>query len=311
VDVKNRLIELLNASLGQTATLRKSDSQAIYFCPKCNHYKKKLEISIDINQSSFGKYHCWICDLRGKSLDTLFSKLNLNKTYLHQIHELLGIRFSNLIHTFKEPTLSLPLNFKSLFIKNDSIEYKHIIHYLKIRNVGLIDICRYNIGYCNSGEFINFVIIPSYDKFGKLNYFSARNIYDGFIKYRNAESSKDIIGFESFINFSEPITIVEGVFDAIAVRNNAIPLFGTELQNTLKQTLITTRPPKINIMLDNTALNSAIKIADTLLNFNLNVHLIHLPKKDPSEMGFEAVYKMLKSSKKLDFKTLIQYKLIT
>ena len=45
--------------------------------------------------------------------------------------------------------------------------------------------------------------------------------------------SKDIIGFNLFINWNEPIVIVEGAFDAIAVKRNAIPLFGKVILDKL------------------------------------------------------------------------------
>ena len=33
------------------------------------------------------------------------------------------------------------------------------------------------------------------------------------MKYRNSTTSKDIIGFDLFINWDEPIILCEGVFD--------------------------------------------------------------------------------------------------
>ena len=52
-------------------------------------------------------------------------------------------------------------------------------------------------------------------------------------KYKNPPMSKDTVGFELFINWNEPIVLCEGVFDAIAIRNNAIPLLGKFLSKTL------------------------------------------------------------------------------
>jgi hypothetical protein len=42
--------------------------------------------------------------------------------------------------------------------------------------------------------------------------------------------SRDIIGFELFINWNVPIILCEGVFDAIAIKRNAIPLLGKTIQ---------------------------------------------------------------------------------
>ena len=68
---------------------------------------------------------------------------------------------------------------------------------------------KYNIGYCESGLFSNRVIIPSYDEDGKLNFFVGRDIYDSPMKYKNSSTTKDVVGFELFINWNEPIVLCE------------------------------------------------------------------------------------------------------
>ena len=103
------------------------------------------------------------------------------------------------------------------------------------RGIRPADIVKYNIGYCEGGEYSNRIIIPSYDSEGVLNYFVSRAIYDGPMKYKNPKVSKDVIGFDLFINWKEPIVLCEGVFDAITIRRNAIPLFGKTIQKIRKQ----------------------------------------------------------------------------
>ena len=44
------------------------------------------------------------------------------------------------------------------------------------------------------------------------------------MKYRNSTTSKDIIGFDLFINWDEPIILCEGVFDQMAFKKTLIPL---------------------------------------------------------------------------------------
>ena len=38
---------------------KKSGNEYIFFCPNCNHHKKKLSINIDKNC-----FKCWICNLK-------------------------------------------------------------------------------------------------------------------------------------------------------------------------------------------------------------------------------------------------------
>ena len=58
------------------------------------------------------------------------------------------------------------------------------------------------------------------------------------MKYRNSTTTKDIVGFDLFINWDEPIILCEGVFDAMAFKRNAIPLFGKTVMDTLMKKII-------------------------------------------------------------------------
>ena len=125
---------------------------------------------------------------------------------------------------------------------------------------------------------------------------------------------KDIIGFELFVNWNDPsgITIVEGTFDAIAVRNNVIPLFGTTLTFSLKLAIITNKVKRINIILDNDALKQAINIFDRIEDLQSNqidIHLIRLEDKDPSVLGFKAINELIEKSKPYGFEDIIRAKL--
>ena len=68
-----------------------------------------------------------------------------------------------------------------------------------------------------------------------------------------------------FINWNEPIVLVEGVFDAIAIRNNAIPLLGKFPSKTLVMRLVEKKVKKIYIALDEDARKDAIKLSKFLI----------------------------------------------
>jgi DNA primase len=169
---------------------------------------------------------------------------------------------------------------------------------------------RYNIGYCDGGQFHGRVLIPSYDASGQLNFYSTRSVFeDAKMKYVNSYSSKDIIGFEMFVDYNQPITLVEGAFDAIAIRNNAIPLFGKTLSNKLKSSLICNTVRKVNIVLDNDALFDSIRISEFLLKNNIETKVVKLDGKDPSEIGFEKTWELIENTPVLDFESLFRMKL--
>lgn len=292
--------------------MRKGGYQATYFCPVCNHIKRKLEISLN-EDSSFGNYHCWVCHFSGKHLGSLFTKLNATQSQLDQLFDLtkdVRINKSKVISPDK-PKLSLPLDFIPMSSPYTNILYKHALLYLKKRGIGMADIIRYNIGYCESGEYRDCVIIPSYDENGELNYFSSRSFYSSSkIKYRNAPFSKNIVGFECFINYDEPISLTEGAFDAIAIRNNAIPLFGTIVSKNLKEKLLLHKTKRVNLILDNDAMRESIRAMQELWRWGINVHLIKLNDKDPSELGFKKIHDLINNSNSTDFEDFIYYKLM-
>ena len=107
--------------------------------------------------------------------------------------------------------------------------------------------------------------------------------------HKNPKVSKDIIGFELFINWNEPITIVEGVFDAMAVKRNAIPLFGKIILDNLKKQIIESSVKDIYIALDTDARKKALDICQYFIDNGINVYLIELGDKDPSDLGYSAM----------------------
>ena len=315
---KSEVISLLNKLLKQSPTIRKGGTQLKYYCPECKHYKKKLEISIE-DGHKFGIMHCWVCGFSG-NLYTLLKYLNAAQSYYIKLG-LLTRKIKktkptdNLEDLFKddeELTIhnTLPREFQPLYQVDNSIEYKHAINYLKKRGITKYDILKYNIGFCKTGDFYNRIIIPSYDRHGNLDFYTGRAIYKTmFYSHKTCEFNKNIVGFESTVNFNEPITIVEGPFDAVTVRYNSIPLFGKSLSSKLKAELVSNKSPRINILLDNDALQSAIYMCEILMNNGVNVYLIELKDKDPSVLGFDKTWEIIDSTPQLTFAGLIKYKI--
>ena len=314
---QTEVVTILNKALKQSAKIRKG-TDAVYFCPVCKHYKRKLEIN-----TVTGKYHCWVCGLSGTSLKTLFKKLGLSGEYLSQIYKntetyrkLPQNDISAILEIFSEKKadiveqLMLPKEYRSFYDEELTLTGRHALKYLKSRNITKYDVLRYNIGYCEGGQFHGRILIPSYDASGHLNFYSTRSVFeDAKMKYVNSFGSKDIIGFEMFVDYHQPITLVEGAFDTISVRNNAIPLFGKTLSNKLKSALICNTVKKVNIVLDNDALSDSIRISEFLLKNNIETRLVKLDGKDPSEIGFAKTWELINNTPVLDFESLFRSKL--
>jgi len=312
--LQSKLLSLLNEVMGQTAKLRKGGTQAVYFC-QCGHYKRKLETLLEPPYA----FNCWVCHFSG-NVYTLLKSYKATPAHYAQLYSIIGDSWGSWKNSHKndDQIRALPEDFISLSSppKRDAEysehmqEYRRAMSYLKTRGITMEDICRYNIGYCETGIYRDCVVIPSYDDEGKINYFSCRSYYpSNWVKYKNAPFSKDIVGFECFVNYDEPVTLVEGVFDAIAVRNNAVPLFGTMLPTRLKEQLVIHKTKRVNIVLDNDAMREAVRAAQELWKWGVNVHLVTLPLKDPSELGFYVVHDLIERSRPFEFEDLIYQKL--
>ena len=143
-----------------------------------------------------------------------------------------------------------------------------------------------------------------------MNYFVSRAFYkEDKQKHKNPKISKDIIGFEMFINWAEPIILCEGSFDAIAIKRNAIPLFGKIIQPALQKKIIQEHVRDIYICLDADALKNAIQIAQRFMGEGLNVYFVELANEDASELGFEKITNILADTDVLTFEGLMHLKM--
>ncbi len=156
------------------------------------------------------------------------------------------------------------------------------------------------------------IIIPSYDYLGKLNYFTARSFEkEPYIKFRNPDSSRNIIPNEHLINWNLPLVLCEGMFDAIAIKRNAIPLLGKNIQSNLMKKIVTSTVKKIYIALDTDAIKQAIRFAEEFINEGKEVYLVELKGKDPSEMGFNHFTKLIQNTTPLTQYNLMEKKLFS
>ena len=304
---KQQVINILDDVLGP-GTSMKGDEQA-HYCPFCHHHKKKLQINIQTQ-----KWHCWVCDSKGKRIQSLLRRLHVDSHKLKKIYEIYGddyVVYSNNTEDEKVE-LRLPNEFRSLLEEPKGLNptFRKVKEYARKRGITQGDIKRYNIGYCDSGHYANRIIIPSYDNDNRLNYFIARSVYDEEkFKYKNPPVSKNVIMFENQINWNEPITLVEGVFDAMAVKRNAIPLLGKFVPKILNDTIYKKEVKSINILLDEDAQEQALYYTMQFQNQGITTKNIKPSDKDAGEMGFSQINSILKNTEETEFGDIISQKL--
>jgi len=302
-----KLLQLLESVLGKGKPT--SGNNVAFFSPFTSHYKPKLEIDINTTSDGQNAWHCWISDKKGRSINSLFKQLKLGKQYFEQLSKIIkSSKYKNFDTDVKQiETISLPEEYIPLWKHKKSPDFRNAISYLRRRGVTIFDILKYRIGYCESGEYSGKIIIPSYDCNGQLNYFVSRAFYKADkYKHKNPKISKDIIGFDLTINWAQPIILCEGAFDAIAIKRNAIPLFGKIIQPQLQKKIIEQRVKDIYICLDADAIRNALNIAKRFMDEGLNVYFIELQQEDASDLGFKKITEIIEETGVMTFQRLME-----
>jgi len=268
-------LEILERSFGRFFS---TGEECLFQCPKCEHHKRKLSVNIEKNV-----FKCWICGYSGIDISSLVKRYAPYSEYSKWLSygEPIDLtRFEDIFATEstreEKPVVNLPESFKTLTGKVASYGARHAISYLKHRGIDKEDILNWKIGYCDTGDYAKRVCVPSFGENGDLNYFIARSYANQFPKYKNPPVSRDVIFNDLYIDWDEPIVLVEGIFDAIKAVN-AIPILGSSLgENSKLFKKIVKCRKEVYIALDSDAESKERKIIRNLMDYDIEVRKINL-----------------------------------
>lgn len=304
--------------LGEPKKHNRIRHQLQYNCPICDEGNNKGNLEINYAKLVMKCWKC--CDLSDGLSGSLRKLIKQFGTHLDvKLYDNLtdGITYSTISGETKTiiQSIELPKEFTTFLKGNPSdITYKEAFNYLKDRGIDLQTIIKYNIGYCPTGTYKGRIIIPSYDKNGKLNYFVGRSFVGHKQKYKNPQIPKeDIIANEMNINWDSTIYLVEGMFDMIGIGiRNTIPLLGKVLHNKLYSTILEKANGNVVILLDPDARKQAIQMYHKLNGGRLmgRIRFIDLPDgMDISDVnkngGREEVIKVLYQNRELTLQDII------
>ena len=281
------IIKILNEILGKPRSHNDSTGQISYDCPVCSYEIKELDHSdgkgnLEINYK-LGVYKCWACSETHDTHGILRFLIKKHGTKKHLKRYDLLVPEDQSITKKQYSPVKLPKEFILFYTASDGIKlthhYKRAMSYLRSRNVTDDLIKKYSMGFCYTGEYVDRIIIPSYDNEMDLNYFVARS-YDTRtkMKYKNPEAEKEIIIWnEHLIDWDEPIYLVEGPFDSVFLPNS-IPMLGKVLSEKLFS-VIYEKAKKVIIVLDGDAWDDAEKLYHKLNGGRLlgKVWVVKLP----------------------------------
>ena len=299
-------IDLVTSAFGE-GILSKDSKNISVVCPECGSHKslrkRKLSICLDT-----GLYHCWVCELKGKNIAYLAKKIGAFKNVI----EGLSAAFGNLSSEGtieEEEVFSLPDDFSLLSLRSCRTS-KIAKSYLYSRGFSDQDILKYKAGISNEFEFTNRIIFPSFDEELNLNFFLSRS-YDKSqkIPYRNCiKSKKEIIFNENLVDWSQELVLVEGVFDAVKVKKNVACMLGSWIDENhlLFRKIITNKTPVV-LALDPDARGKAMKIAQKLSEYCVNVRMTSHDDTDFGDMTPLQVENYINSAKHFDVTNRIGY----
>ena len=283
----------------------RSSDEYLFHCPKCKHHNKKMSINLDLNV-----FKCWICDYSSRGIHRLIRRYGDFKTRkeweklddkidLSSTASLEDLFKVDVEEECEKQHVSMPKSFKSLTSRHCKPTAIYPKKYLKKRNLTGQDVLTWKIGYCDAGEYSGRIIIPSFDADGDLNYFIARSYDDNWMKYKNPPASKDVVFNELFVDWTNDLVIVEGVFDAI-VAGNSVPLLGSTLREDSKlfKKLVQHDTP-IYMALDADASSKEAKIIKKLLTYDFEVYKIDTSGYDDVGSMPRSVFQERKESAQL------------
>lgn len=311
--INKKLLSFFEKILGRSK--EHNNGNFSFKCPWKNHRKSRLWINF-----LTGDFQCFACqDLRGRDFFTLLKKIDGSKYQFEQLKEIInndnGINYQEVnLSSKNNDKLKLPDGFWPLIKKRKTIEYKNALSYIKNkRNISWDKIKKYNIGYTEKGKYSRRIIIPSYDKKGNLNYFVTRTYYENkYLKYKNPQINRNnIVPFELYISWNIPLIIVEGMFDAISIDYNCVPLLGKMIPNKLIEECVKHDMPYIYLILDGDAISDYFSVITRFRSNDINVKPIFLEENnDPSDLSNNDIFIKCKEAEIVDEKTLLHLKMI-
>jgi len=276
-------------------TLSKDGHNINIWCPFCKHSNKnKLKLAIHLEKNI---YHCWLCDKKGSNISYLVSRLSPGKqdkaAKLFKSSNKKTGDFDFILNSLndcwslsKDDTeniepIDFPEDFRLLatdFNSNDP-DIRDIFKYALNRGLSKHKLWLLKVGYSHKKEFRRSLIIPSLDENGEINFYTSRKIdvssKDSY-KYKNASVQKKSIVFNDInIDWSLPLTIVEGPLDLLKTNDNATCLLGSSLtEDMLLFKKIVKNSTEINLALDSDVYYKTIEISDLLSSYNIKVNIL-------------------------------------
>lgn len=279
------LTSILTSSFGELKKHSHGDQIQVN-CPHCaklyNNYEPDDKYNLEINLNK-RVYKCWKCEISGPlpKLLKYYAKRDIYNLYLENFDEIdYKLQYNDQEDEIYKQVI-LPKEFIP-FSKMDKDLPSHLEAYNYIKYTRGIDdniINDLNIGFCEEGYYKNRIVIPSYDKNNKLNYFITRTYVNDKITYIKPKFHQDVIFNENRLDWNSTLYVVEGAFDYISIPINTLCLLGKDFIPYVFEKVVNYKPPLVFI-LDSDAIKQTIKYINIFDNMSINnIKFVELPNK--------------------------------
>lgn len=255
-------------------------------CPVCldrkgvGYSKKKLVIRTDSLIS-----HCWACNTKARNLLPWIKRwhpchLTEYISCFLQGEQLTEIEPEDIEE--KNLPLMMPTGFDFLYNSTDKEAWK-AKKYLRGRGTfAEKDYWYWKFGIATNSDLFGRIIIPSFDCDGNINYWTARS-YDrkAFPKYMNPSTPRESVIFNEInLDWTKPITLVEGPFDLLKCNENATCLLGSSFgpDYLLFRKIVENETPVI-MALDEDAKEKTLNISKLLVEYGVTVRILSVSKE--------------------------------
>ncbi|MCP4336457.1 MAG: hypothetical protein GY679_01240 [Mycoplasma sp.] len=259
--------------------------------PECGDRKSKMGFNV-----SGGYFHCWRCGWHSayETLPKLIKNIDINK-----------ILTQYKVSALKRKEEVKINNVTFVDVPGKRIPKKYHIDYLEGRNFDvdkLID--KYDIRFADHtcAEYDYRIVFPIYYK-GRIISFQTRDVRpNSNMRYLACPKDGEIMHHKSVLYnldncIGKNIAVVEGIFDAIRIGDNACCTFGTA--EKFEQISLLKRFEKVFVVLDSdeAGLNKSDNLELSLMDIGVDCEIVELDVDDPATMTRDEVFYLKKELK--------------
>jgi len=278
-------------------------------CPDCSRIDK-FGVNISMNRTN-----CFVCGYHPIPIDLVIEleglEVRAEAMKFLKIYE--GAEYLEpVVKRIERVDLSFPEGFKNLRL-GDSFLAKQARKYVEGRGFDPIEKAYQGWGYGTKGDYLGYIIIPFYMG-GTLIYYNARKFMGTGPKYINPTIEEFGIGKSLLLYNIDALAIyshiymVEGVFNADTLGDNAIATGGKKISKYQISMMIKSKAIKYTLLLDPDAMEDSVKLAMSL-SYHKKVRVVALPDdNDVNDLGKKKTLKIVRKVGWMNYHELLKLK---